>query len=320
MTYMSRRFFHLLLLLLGVSLISFVFISLAPGNYLDEMRLNPQISPETVAALKSQLGLDRSVPVRYWEWLKSLTRGDMGYSFSYNQSAASLIWPRARNTLFLTVIATMFAWLMAIPIGVWSAERHGRVDDRLISTATGSLLAVPELLIALGLLWFAARTHVLPTGGMVSLDYDTFSFAGKLKDVSSHLLLPVVALALGMIPILVRHIRAAVTEVLRSPFYIAAAGHGIPRRTLLFRYALRAAANPLITLLGFSIGSLLSASMLVEVVLGWPGLGPLLLESVLARDLYVVVGSVMLSALFLAGGSFTADLLLYWHDPRIRAQ
>jgi len=320
MTYLTRRILHVLFLLLGVSVISFIFISLAPGNYLDEMRLNPQISYETVNALKAQYGLDRSVPVRYWQWLKSVTRGDMGYSFAYNQPATSLIWPRAENTLLLTVTATLMAWLLAIPIGIWSAERYGHIDDRMISAATGALLAIPDLLIALALLWFAAKTGILPTGGMVSLDFDSFSFMRKVGDLAAHLSLPVTVLVLGMIPILVRHVRAAVTEVLRSPFYLAAKGHGIPRRTLLFRYALRAAANPLISLLGFSIGSLLSASMLVEVILGWPGLGPLLLEAIFARDLYLVIAAIMLSTLFLAGGSFAADMLLYWQDPRIRTQ
>ena len=232
MTYLARRLLHVAFLLIGVSVISFFFISVAPGNYLDEMRMNPQISPDTVTALKAQFGLDRSVPVRYWEWLKSLARGDMGFSFSYNQSAASLILPRARNTLLLTATATILAWVLAIPIGVWSAERRGHVDDRFISTATGTLLAVPELLIALPLLWFAARTHLFPTGGMVSLDFDSFSFAGKLRDAAAHLFLPVAALALGMIPILVRHVRAAAVEVLRSPFYLAAAGHWDGNHTL----------------------------------------------------------------------------------------
>jgi peptide/nickel transport system permease protein len=154
---------------------------------------------------------------------------------------------------------------------------------------------------------------------MVSLDFDSRGFIGKIMDLAAHLALPVAVLALGMIPILVRHVRAAVVEVLRSPYYLAAIGHGIPRHTLLIRYALRAAANPLITLLGFSIGTLLSASMLVEVVLGWPGLGPLLLEAILARDIHIVIGAIMLSTLFLAGGCFAADILLYWQDPRIRA-
>ena len=122
------------------------------------------------------------------------------------------------------------------------------------------------------------------------------------------------------LPVLIRHVRAAIAEVLSAPFLRAAGGHGIPRRTLLYRYALRAAANPLISLFGFSVGALLSGSLLVEVVMSWPGLGPLLLEAILARDLYVVIGGLLLSTVFLVSGNFLADLLLYWADPRIRAE
>jgi len=121
-------------------------------------------------------------------------------------------------------------------------------------------------------------------------------------------------------PLLVRHVRAAVAEVLDAPFMLAARGHGIPRRTLLYRYALRAAANPLISLFGFSIGALLSGSLLVEVVMSWPGLGPLLLESILSRDLHVVIGGVLFSTFFLVSGNFVADIFLYWADPRIRTE
>jgi peptide/nickel transport system permease protein len=132
--------------------------------------------------------------------------------------------------------------------------------------------------------------------------------------------LPVVALVLSALPLLIRHVRAAVADVLDAPFLLAAQGHGVPKRTLLYRYALPAAANPLISLFGFSIGGLLSGSLLIEVVMSWPGLGPLLLEAILSRDLYVVVGGVLFSTLFLAGGNFLADMLLYWADPRIRRE
>src|SRR5207249_7711418 len=142
----------------------------------------------------------------------------------------------------------------------------------------------------------------------------------KLRDLASHMILPVTALVLSFLPLLVRHVRAAVADVLNAPFLLAAIGHGISRRTLLYRYALPAAANPLISLFGFSIGTLLSGSLLVEVVMSWPGLGPFLLEAILARDLYVVIGGVLLSTLFLIGGNFLADLLLYWADPRIRTE
>jgi peptide/nickel transport system permease protein len=120
------------------------------------------------------------------------------------------------------------------------------------------------------------------------------------------------------LPMVVRHVRAAVAEVLEAPFLRAAASHGIPRRTLLYKYALRAAASPLISLFGFSVGALLSGSLLVEVVMSWPGLGPLLLEAILARDLYVVIAGVFLSTIFLTAGNFLADVLIYWADPRIR--
>jgi peptide/nickel transport system permease protein len=153
---------------------------------------------------------------------------------------------------------------------------------------------------------------------MVSVGYDGFSRLEKLHDLTRHMAVPVAVLVLSTLPILVRHIRAAVAETLDAPFLRAAAAHGIPRRTLLYRYALRSAANPLISLFGYSLGTLLSGSLLVEIVMSWPGLGPLVLEAILARDLYVVIGGVLFSTMFLVGGNFVADLLLYWADPRIR--
>jgi peptide/nickel transport system permease protein len=133
-----------------------------------------------------------------------------------------------------------------------------------------------------------------------------------------HMVLPVTALVLSALPILIRHIRAAMAEVLDAAYLRAAAAHGIPHRKLLYRYALRAAANPLIALFGFSVGTLLSGSLLVEIIMSWPGIGPLLLEAILARDLYVVIGGVLFSTAFLVAGNFLADVLMYWADPRIR--
>jgi peptide/nickel transport system permease protein len=177
---------------------------------------------------------------------------------------------------------------------------------------------IPDLVLALGLLILAVRTGWFPTGGLVSVGFESFSPFHKLRDLALHMTLPVIALVLSALPTLVRHVRASVAEVLEAPFLQAALGHGLPHRKLLYSYALRAAANPLISLFGFSIGTLLSGSLLIEVVMSWPGLGPLLLEAILARDLYVVVGAVLLSMLFLVAGNLVADALLYWADPRIR--
>ncbi|HYT22627.1 MAG TPA: ABC transporter permease [Candidatus Polarisedimenticolia bacterium] len=320
MRYLFRRLGHALLLLAGVSVLTFLFTALAPGTYFDEMRMNPQIAPETIAALRAQYGLDKPLPLRYASWLSSLLHGEMGFSFAYNSPVAPLLLLRARNTLLLTITSTLLAWVVALPLGIWSAESMGRLPDRLLSWGTAMLLVIPDLALALGLLVFAVRSGWFPTGGMASVDFEALSPFNKLRDLALHMILPVSALVLSTLPLLVRHVRAALVDVLNAPFLLAAWGHGIPKRTLLYRYALPAAANPLISLFGFSIGVLLSGSLLIEVVMSWPGLGPLLLEAILARDLYVVIGGILFSTFFLVGGNLLADLLLYWADPRIRTE
>jgi peptide/nickel transport system permease protein len=320
MRYLLRRLGHALLLLAGVSVLTFLFTALAPGTYFDEMHMNPQIAPATIAALRAQYGLDKPLPLRYVSWLSSLLHGEMGFSFAYNSPVAPILLVRARNTLLLTITTTMLAWAIALPLGIWSAERLGRLPDRLLSWGTAMLLVTPDLALALGLLVLAVRSGWFPTGGMASVGFEALSPLNKLRDVALHMILPVASLLLSTLPMLFRHVRAAVADVLDAPFLLAAMGHGIPKRTLLYRYALPAAANPLISLFGFSIGVLLSGSLLIEVVMSWPGMGPLLLEAILARDLYVVIGGILFSTLFLVGGNLFADLLLYWADPRIRAE
>lgn len=320
MRYILGRILHAVGLLFAVSLLTFLFSSLAPGSYFDEMRLNPQISLDTLAALRSQYQLDRPLPVRYAHWLGAAVRGKLGFSFAYNTPVGPLLWTRAKNTLLLTLTATLLAWLIGLPLGVWSAAKRGHAPDRAISWGTAALLAVPDLVLALALLILAVRTRWFPTGGLVSIGFDDLSFFQKFRDLALHLTLPVIALVFSALPTIIRHVRASVAEALEAPFFRAAEAHGIPQRTLLFRYALRAASNPLISLFGFSLGTLLSGALLVEVVMSWPGLGPLLLESILARDLFVVIGCVLLSTVFLVLGNLLADVLLYVADPRIRRE
>ena len=320
MSFFWRRAAHGILLAFAVSLLSFGLFELVPGDFFDEMRLNPQISPATVAAQRARYGMDRPLPERYARWLLSVGRGEMGYSFAYGSPVGPLLRDRALHTLALAGTATLLAWLIAIPVGVFGAARRGRWSDRISSAGTSLLLAVPDVVIALGLLLLAVRTGAFPVGGMRSPGFSDLGPWGQAWDLVSHAALPVSALVLGALPVLVRHVRASMIEALSSPFARAARGHGIPRRRLLFHHALPAAAKPVLALVGFSVASLLSMSLLVEVVMSWPGLGPLLLEAILARDLYVVVGAVVVSTVFLLAGNFVADLLLYAADPRIRAE
>jgi peptide/nickel transport system permease protein len=318
MKYLERRLIHAIVLLIGASVLCFLFSAIAPGSFFDDMKLNPQISPDTVAGLRSQYGLDQPLPLRYGRWVKSVLRGEWGYSFAYNSPVRSLLVVRARNTLLLTTVSMALSWLIAIPAGVWIASRSGKWEDHLGMASTAFLLSVPELVVALGLLYLLIRTHALPVGGMVSYDFDHLGPWEQVSDVAAHLIVPVSTLVLASLPILVRHVRASVMEVLETPFIQAARGHGVARARLLFRYALPAAANPLISLFGLSVAGLLSGSLLVEVITGWPGLGPLLLEACLSRDFYVVVGVVMASTLFMIFGSLLADVMLVAADPRVR--
>jgi peptide/nickel transport system permease protein len=318
MRFLLQRTGHAVFLLVGVSVLAFLFSTLAPGNYFDDMRLNPQISAERLNALRAEYQVNRPMVVRYARWAVALLHGDLGFSFAYNTPVAPLLWTRARNTLLLTGTAMVVVWMLALPLGVWSAERLGRPADVALSWATAVLLIVPDLALALGLLVVAVRSGWLPTGGMVSVGFERFSAAHKIGNLALHMVLPVTVLVASTLPVLLRHVRAAVAEALEAPFLRAATAHGISRRRLLYRYALPAAAHPLIALFGFGLGTLLSGSLLVEVVMSWPGLGPFLLEAILARDLYVVIGGVLLSTLFLVAGNLVADLLLYWTDPRIR--
>lgn len=320
MTYIFRRMLRAILLLVAVSALCFLFTEMAPGSFFDEMRLNPQISPETISALRTSYGLDQPLVVRYARWVKAALHADLGYSIAYNTPVAPLLWSRAKNTLLLTISALALTWLISVPLGVWAADRRGGRVDKAVALASSFIIAVPELVIAVALLALVVRWRILPVGGMMSADSDAFSTLAKLRDLARHLALPVLILVLCETAIIVRHVRASVLEVLGATYVQAARGLGVSQGRLLFRHVLPVAANPAISLLGFSLAGLLSGSLIVEVVCGWPGLGPLILEATLSRDLYLVIGGIMFSALFMVGGNLVADLMLLAVDPRIRKE
>jgi peptide/nickel transport system permease protein len=313
MRYILRRLLHGALLIVAVSLVAFTFAKLAPGDYYSDLQADPRISASTIEGLREQAGLHRSWPAQYAAWTASLARGDFGYSLAYQGPVAPILWQRLGATLLLTGTATIFAWMLALPLGIWNALRRGTWQDAAARAGLAVLIFVPDVLIALLFLLLAARTGWFPTGGMRSPS------SGAL-DLAWHLALPVAVLVLGMLPVLVRHVRSAMAGTLDAPFGQAARAHGIPLRRRLFRHLLPAALGSLIPLAGVSLGTLLSASLLVEVVMGWPGLGPLFLDAVMARDAAVVLAVVMLSAVFLVLGNLLADLALYGLDPRIRAK
>jgi peptide/nickel transport system permease protein len=314
-----RRAGHALVILVFASLLAFTLASVAPGDYFEDMRVSSSISPQTLARLRSQYGLDRPLPERYMVWVASIPKGQWGFSFAYNSPAGPILLSRCRNTLLLTGAATGRAWLVALVWGGWAAMREGGFVDLLLTGVNALLLAIPELVLALSLLLFAVRTGYFPVGGLSSESANS-GFWSQARDWGSHLVLPGLVLAAGSLPLLLLHVRTAIAEVLKSPFIEAAVGYGLSPARILIRHAFPAAANSLITLFGTSLGMLISSSLLTEAIFGWPGLGQLMLEAVEARDFFLVVDSALLSTAFFLAGTLTVDLVLYLADPRIRAE
>jgi len=319
MRHVLRRIGHAAFIMLGVSLLTFAMQELAPGEFFDDLKMDPSVSPGTVDSLRQEYGLTQSPATRYLRWLRSVARGDFGFSLAHRAPVAPLLLDRARNTLVLTVPAMAVTWLVALPLGLWAARHRGRWVDRLCDGATSALLALPDLLIALMLLLLALRTGLFPTGGMFSPGSNDLGLTARLGDLAVHAFLPLCALVASTLPAVLRHVRASAIDAADAPAVQAARGHGIGRWRLNLRYVLPLAANPLVSLAGLSIAALLSASLLIEVVMSWPGLGPLLVEALLARDVHVVLGASMLATLFLVTGNLLADLALFTIDPRIRA-
>ena len=319
--YILRRLLLLGPLLLGITFISWAAIQLAPGSgdYFQSLVLQyPQISPSTIAALRAQFGMDQPPWIQYLRWLWSILHLNFGLSFAYNVPVSWLIGSRALNTLLLSVTSLVAAWAIAIPLGIYSAVHQYSVTDGLLSTAAFVAISVPSFFSALLLLYAAYWTHLLPLQGLTSVNYDSLSWWGKVLDVCWHLVLPTVALGVFSVGGLMRYMRTNLLDVLRQEYVQTARAKGVSERRVIFRHAVRNAINPLVTLFGFELGGLLSGAAFVENVLGYPGLGRLILEAVLKKDVFVVMGSLLLGSVLLILGNLTADILLAYVDPRIR--
>ena len=255
-----RRLLQSVGLLFAVATCWFLALSLAPGDYFSEARIDPLVSAKTIQSLREAYGLSQPVYVRYTKWLGRLVRGDFGESIAYNEPVSRLIAPRCRNTLLLSTTSLALAWALALGLGFWAGAGRGGMLDWMLRVAVAVLLAVPEIVVATLLVYWAARSGVLPTGGMSSPE------GSDCWDVARHMVLPVAALTGTTFPILFRHVRVAVSETLAAPYIRTARSFGIGPLRLMWRYVLPAAANPLLSLVGLSVAGLLSSSLVVEVV------------------------------------------------------
>lgn len=313
-----RRLGEALITLLLASALSFAIMQLAPGNYLDNLKADPQISLERLQELERQFGLDKSPVEQYFRWLWQIIRyGNFGTSFVYQRSVASLLWERVPATLLLSFSSILLTWGLAIPLGIWAAVTQDRWSDRLLQVISYIGQGFPSFITALLLLFLAQSTPLFPVGGMTSLFYDDLPWWGKVLDIGWHLILPTIALTLTSFAGLQRLMRGNLLDVLRQNYIQTARAKGLPESRVIYVHALRNAVNPLITLLGFEFASLLSGAFIAEFFFNWPGLGRLILQAVTAQDIYVVMASLMMGAVMLIVGNLLADLLLKWADPRI---
>ncbi len=313
-------------LLVGISLLSFFLINLAPGDFLAQQRANPQVSDEMLHRLEIQFGMidAETGEATTWIWQYGVwvwnifTRGDFGHSFSTHQPVWDVIWGRLLNTLWLSFAALLLGLAVALPLGMISAVRQYQWPDMASSFFAFVGLSIPNVFLALLVLMFAAATGLVPLGGMRDIDFDEMNGWQKIVDLLRHVIAPAFVLGTAIMATYMRQMRGNLLDILESDYIRTARAKGLTESTVVVKHGVRNAINPLITMFGYSLSGLLSGSILVENVLSWPGLGRTVVEALFAKDLYLVMAAVMMASVMLIIGNMIADMLLAWSDPRIR--
>ncbi|HLG13950.1 MAG TPA: ABC transporter permease [Blastocatellia bacterium] len=321
-TFLLRRLLAAIPLIIVVTFITKTLLVLSPGDYLDTLRMNPTISQDYIDQMTRLYHLDsHNVIERYWYWLWPALRGDFGYSFIYHQGVWGMIGERALNTLLLTGSALVFSWGVAIPLGVLAAVFRNKWIDKLCGFISFFGLSIPSVFFSLLLVLFAARTGLFPPGGIHNqANWEFMTGWQKLTDSVWHLVLPTVVLGTIGLAQFMRQMRSEMIETLSQDYIRTARAKGLSWRRVIVRHALGNAINPLVTLFGFSLSSLLAGALLTEFVFGWPGLGTVIYEALRDKDEPLVMAAVTMLALMLVAGNLIADLLLARIDPRIRLE
>ena len=313
-----KRLTGIVVLLVAVAFFTFLLVRLAPGDYFTELSQNPQISEETLRSMREQYGLDRAWYVQFGSWLSHAVRGDLGYSIAFHMPAVALIKERFLNTVLLAIAGLAIGLGSAVPLALISVSLRSKWFDRALAVLTSVVISVPSFLWALFAILVAARTGLFPIGGARSLDHDSFSTSARLGDIAWHLALPAAVLGTKQIAPYLRQLQGSLREILSEDFIVTARAKGLSEGLILIKHAMRNAMNPMVTMFGQSLGALLSGAFVVEAIMSWPGLGNLTVDSLLARDLDVVVACLIFAAALLAVGNLLADVLLMAVDPRVR--
>ncbi|HEX6014701.1 MAG TPA: ABC transporter permease [Geminicoccaceae bacterium] len=322
--YLLRRLLLALVTIWAITVVTFVIIQLPPGDFVDayvaqSAAMGSAITMEEAAALRQAYGLDEPLLVQYVKWLGLISRGEFGVSFEFGRPVTEVIGDRLWLTILLSIGAIIVTWGIALPIGIYSAVRQYSWGDYFFTFVGFIGLAVPNFLLALIVMYLAFRWFGLNVGGLFSAEYELAPWSwGRVWDLTKHLPLPVLILALSGTAQLVRIMRANLLDELRRPYVVTARAKGLPERRVILKYPVRAALNPFASTIGYLLPFVVSGSIIVSVVLSLPTVGPLLLRSLVSQDMLLASSIILLLGVLTVVGTFLSDLLLMWIDPKIR--
>jgi len=316
--YLFRRLLYTLITLIGISIISWVIITQAPGSPI-ALTMDPKVSPKIIEQMEKNYDLDKPIYQQYFLWIKKLFTGKL-YSFKDGRPVMEKIGERIWNTLLLNLVATIIIFSLAIPLGVFSAKRQYTFLDHLGTFGAFLGLSIPGFWLAYLIILGTVELFGYPVLGMRSFVTEGFGMTEIVLDRIWHLMLPALIMAIHGIAGLSRYTRSSMLEVIRQDYIRTAKAKGVPEETVYYKHGLRNALLPIITLFGFLIPGLIGGSIIMESVFAWPGIGRLAYQAVLARDYPVVMTILTISAVLTLIGNFIADILYGIADPRIRYQ
>lgn len=325
LNYISYRVLQLIPLLIAISIIVFVIIQLPPGDFLSQYiaqlkNSGTAVSEGTIASLQMQYGLDKSMYMQYFIWIKNIIiHGDFGRSFQYNMPVADVIGPRLSLTLIISLISLIFVWAVAIPIGIYSATHQYSIMDYVFTFIGFIGLAMPGFLIALVLIYFIfAQTGVAITGLFSPEFVDAPWSMAKVMNMLPRIILPVIVIGMSGTASLIRVTRGMLLDELSKQYVITARAKGVAENRLLFKYPVRMAINPLISTIGWTLPALISGEAIVAIVLNLQTTGPMLLKALMFQDMYLCGSFLLILSVLTVLGTLLSDILLAWVDPRIR--
>ena len=324
--FLTRRLILAAFTCVMISVLTFIIIRLPPGDFVDAYIANlaasgSTVSAEEAGALRREYGLDRSVVVQYGFWISRVVRGDLGVSMMWRRPVTEVIGDRLWLTIVVSFAALFLTWIIALPIGIYSAARQYSVGDYIATTLGFIGLAIPNFLLALILMYAGFRYFGLAIGGLFSAEYAEAPWSwAKAWDLAKHVPLPACVLALAGTAQLIRIMRANLLDELRKPYVVTARAKGISETRLLLKYPVRAALNPFASAIAYLFPYLVSGSIVVSLVLGLPTVGPLLLQALVGQDMFLAGSIVLLLGILTVIGTLVSDLLLMWIEPRIRLQ